>query len=80
MKWPWSKPEEPENDACDPTTIDEARDARESSEHDLAKIRETREEIENIVHHLREIRTRNHLLEAFEQSLKRRSSGRGEHA
>jgi hypothetical protein len=75
MKWPWSRPDpEPEQDDRQ-DQINEAREARKTSEHDLARVREMREEVEHVVDHLREIRTRNHLLDAFQRSLRKRDLG-----
>lgn len=75
MRWPWIKPKpkyEPRRD-----DLDEARAARTTAEHDLRKIRGDREEVDRIADKLRDLRKRNHLVEAIEEQIKRR--GRGAH-
>lgn len=81
MKWPWVRkrhePEEPSRNDTQGEDLQEAKAARTTAEHELAKIRENREEVEKIADRLREIRRVNHLAEIFEASLKRRRTGHG---
>lgn len=73
MRWPWIK-QEPETQHNE-SDLQEAREARATAEHDLRKIRGNREEVERIANRLRDLRKRNHLVEAIEEQIKRRGHG-----
>lgn len=72
MRWPWIKASEHEDRNED---LDEAREARTTAEHDLRKIRANREEVERIANRLRDLRKRNHLVEAIEEQIRQRGHG-----
>lgn len=52
--------------------LNRARDARVNAEREFEKIREQRGEVERIAESIRAIRRANHLVEAFERTLRER--------
>lgn len=70
----WGSPPEPEVTDED---LNRARDARANAERELEEIRGQRGEVERIAESLRAIRQANHLVEAFERSLRERRPRHG---
>lgn len=54
-----------------------AREAREHAEETLARVRGQRPEVERMVRALQRIRSRNHLIEIVEESIRERRDDRG---
>lgn len=71
MRWPWIKAVEIEPNHQE-ENLDAAREARTTAEHDLRKIRGQREEVERIADRLRDLRKRNHLVEAIQEQIRQR--------
>lgn len=63
----------PEDEVTD-EDLDRARDARARAERELEEIRSQRGEVERIAESIRSIRRANHLVEAFERTLRERRS------
>lgn len=65
----WGPP--PKEDVSD-EDLNRARNARVSAEREFEKIKEQRGEVQRIAESLRSIRRANHLVEAFERTLRER--------
>lgn len=70
----WGPPPEKEVSNDD---LNQARDARVNAEREFEEIKQQRSEVERIAESLREIRRANHLVEAFERTLRNRRPHHG---
>lgn len=70
MKWIWRRRHE--TTACSPSTLPEAKAARQKSEQELDRVMEQKTDVARVSEALKDMPTKDHLSEVFTQSLRKR--------